>query len=101
MMKRWQRALDDADEWLTELCAGPARHRMLRLLLKLSEYADPGQPIWLPSRQEMSAMLDMTIETSSRLISALKREGVLDAPDQRHAHIHMPALLAALKAESD
>ena len=99
MMKRWQRALDDADEWLTELCAGPARHRMLRLLLKLSEYAD-GQAVWLPSRQEMSAMLDMTIETASRLVSALKREGVLDALDQRHAVIHMDILLAALKSEA-
>jgi CRP-like cAMP-binding protein len=96
MMKRWQRALDDADEWLTELCAGPARHRMLRLLLKLSEYAD-GPEVWLPSRLEMSAMLDMTIETASRIVSQLKREGVLDAPDQRHARIHMDALLAALK----
>ena len=99
MMKRWQRALDDADEWLTELCAGPARHRMLRLLLKLSEYSD-GQAVWLPSRQEMSAMLDMTIETASRLVSALKREGVLDTPDQRHAVIHMDALLAALKDDA-
>lgn len=99
MMKRWQRALDDADEWLTELCAGPARHRMLRLLLKLSEYAD-GHAVWLPSRQEMSAMLDMTIETASRLVSALKREGVLDTPDQRHAVIHMDALMAALKNDA-
>lgn len=99
MMKRWQRALDDADEWLTELCAGPARHRMLRLLLKLSEYAD-GQAVWLPSRQEMSAMLDMTIETASRLVSALKREGVLDTPDQRHAVIHMDALMAALRDDA-
>ena len=99
LMKRWQRALDDADEWLTELCAGPARHRMLRLLLKLSEYAEHGV-VWLPSRLDMSAMLDMTIETASRLVSQLKREGVLDTPDQRHAVIHMDALLAALRAES-
>lgn len=96
MMKRWQRALDDADEWLTELCAGPARHRMLRLLLKLSEYTD-SSTVWLPSRLEMSAMLDMTIETASRIVSQLKREGVLDAPDQRHAVLHMDALMAALK----
>jgi CRP/FNR family transcriptional regulator len=96
MMKRWQRALDDADEWLTELCAGPARHRMLRLLLKLSEYAD-GDAVWLPSRLEMGAMLDMTIETASRLVSQLKREGVLDTPDQRHAVIHMDALMTALR----
>ncbi|MBQ0932642.1 Crp/Fnr family transcriptional regulator [Ideonella sp. 4Y16] len=99
LMKRWQRALDDADEWLTELCSGPARHRMLRLLLKLSEYADGGS-VWLPARLEMSAMLDMTIETASRLISQLKREGVLDAPDQRHAVIHMDALLKALREDS-
>lgn len=99
MMKRWQRALDDADEWLTELCAGPARHRMLRLLLKLSEYAD-GSSIWLPARQEMSAMLDMTIETASRLISSLKREGVLTAPTQRHAVLNMDALMTALREDS-
>ena len=99
MMRRWQRALDDADEWLTELCAGPARHRMLRLLLKLSEFAD-GNQIWLPSRLEMSAMLDMTIETASRIVSQLKREGVLDAPDQRHAFLHMPSLMGALRDEN-
>lgn len=99
MMRRWQRALDDADEWLTELCAGPARHRMLRLLLKLSEFAD-GSEVWLPSRLEMSAMLDMTIETASRIVSQLKREGILDAPDQRHAILHMPQLLAALREEA-
>ncbi len=99
MMKRWQRTLDDADEWLTELCAGPARHRMLRLLLKLSEFAD-GQAIWLPSRQDMSAMLDMTIETASRLVSALKREGVLSTPDQRHGLLNMDALMQALREDA-
>jgi len=99
LMKRWQSALDDADEWMTELCAGAARHRMLRLLLKLTEYAE-GDRVWLPSRQEMSAMLDMTIETASRLVSQLKREGVLDTPDQRHAVIHNDALMAALRSDS-
>ena len=98
LMKRWQRALDDADEWLTELCSGPARHRMLRLLLKLSEYAEDGR-VWLPARVEMGAMLDMTVETASRLVSQLKREGVLDTPDQRHAVLHMDALMAALRDE--
>jgi CRP-like cAMP-binding protein len=100
MMKRWQRALDDADEWLTELCAGPARHRVLRLLLKLSEYSDT-PAVWLPSRNEMSAMLDISIETSSRVVSQLKREGVLKAPDQRHAVLDMSALLDALRRCSD
>lgn len=101
MMKRWQRALDDADEWLTELCTGPARHRVLRLFLKLSEFADRAdQPIWLPARQEMSAMLDMTVETSSRLVSQLKREGVLTAHGQRSATLHMDALMRALREDA-
>ena len=99
MMKRWQRALDDADEWLTELCAGPARYRMLRLLLKLTEYADGGE-IWLPGRQEMSAMLDMTIETASRLVSSFKRDGLLVPTTPRHARVDHTALAAALRDEA-
>lgn len=97
LMKRWQRALDDADEWLTELARGPARHRMLRLLLKLSEFGDETGRIWMPTRQEMGAMLDMTFETASRLVSALRREGVLHAVDARHARLDMDALMRVLK----
>lgn len=100
MMKRWQAALDEADEWLTELSVGSARWRMLRLLLKLSEFGQPDGQVWLPSRQEMGSMLGMTVETASRLVSALKREGVLDTPDVRHARLHMPALMAALKTSA-
>ena len=99
LMKRWQRALDDADEWLTELARGPARHRMLRLLLKLSEFGDAQGRIWMPTRQEMGAMLDMTFETASRLVSALRREGVLQAVDARHARLDMEVLMQALKAD--
>ncbi|MDT7833908.1 Crp/Fnr family transcriptional regulator [Aquabacterium sp. OR-4] len=101
LMKRWQAALDEAEEWLTELTAGSARWRMLRLLLKISEFGDADGRVWLPSRQQMGAMLGMTVETASRLVSALKREGVLLAADTGHARLVMPALLAALKTLSD
>jgi CRP-like cAMP-binding protein len=106
LMKRWQAALDEADEWLTELSVGSARWRMLRLLLKLSEFgaATAGQPapgtVWLPTRQQIGAMLGLTVETASRLVSALKREGVLDIPGVRQARIDMAGLLACLKAEA-
>jgi CRP/FNR family transcriptional regulator, anaerobic regulatory protein len=106
LMKRWQGALDEADEWLTEMTAGSARWRMLRLLLKLSEYGTaqgtPGsdERIWLPSRQEMAAMLAMTVETSSRLVSALRREGLIEAVDAHHVRLDMQALLGALKLEA-
>lgn len=101
LMKRWQRALDDADEWLTELARGPARHRMLRLLLKLSEYGEDDGRLWLPTRQEMGAMLDMTFETASRLVSALRREGVLKSVDGRQARLDMDALMVALKEDGE
>lgn len=97
LMKRWQAALDEAEEWLTELSTGDARWRMLRLLLKLSEYGTPDGLVWLPARQEIGAMLDITVETASRLVAALKREGVLQTPDARHARLDMAVLLAALR----
>jgi CRP-like cAMP-binding protein len=97
LMKRWQRALDDAEEWLAELATGAAHRRMLRLLLKLSEHAEPDGLMWLPMRDEMGAMLGMTVETASRLVSTLRREGVVQAAGPRLARIDMGKLLAALK----
>ena len=96
-MKRWQAALDEAEEWLTELSTGDARWRMLRLLLKLSEYGEPDGRIWLPARGDIGAMLDVTVETASRLVAALKREGVMQFADLRHARLDMAKLLAALR----
>jgi CRP/FNR family transcriptional regulator, anaerobic regulatory protein len=101
LMKRWQRALDDAEEWLAELATGPARRRMLRLLLKLSEYAEPGGAVWLPMRDEMGAMLDMTVETASRMVSALRREGVLEPLGHREAQLDMTRLMAALRTQDE
>jgi CRP-like cAMP-binding protein len=100
LMKRWQRTLDDADEWLTELTRGAARHRMLSLLLKLSEYGEADGRIWWPTRQEMGAMLDMSFETASRLVSSLRREGVIDPIDMRHARLNMDALMQALRVDA-
>lgn len=101
LMKRWQAALDEAEEWLTELAVGSARWRMLRLFLKLSEYGEADGRVWLPSRQEIGAMLGITVETASRGVSALRREGVLTLCDARHARLDMPALMDALKSAAD
>ena len=82
---------------LAELATGPARRRMLRLLLKLSEYTtlDDGL-VWLPMRDEMGAMLGMTVETASRIVSTLRRQGMITPVSVRTARIAMPALLAEL-----
>lgn len=99
LMARWQRALDGAEAWVTDLTTGPARRRVLRLLLKLGDYTRPQGDIWLPAREEMGAMLDMSVETASRLISALRREGVLQTPGLRTVRVERERLARALAAE--
>lgn len=98
LMLRWQSALDDAVAWMADLAAGPARRRMLRLLLRLADSADTAGTIWLPRRDEIGAMLDMKMETASRLISALRREGVLELLPPRSAWLDRGALQRALRA---
>ncbi|MBS1175985.1 MAG: transcriptional regulator, Crp/Fnr family [Proteobacteria bacterium] len=99
LMNRWQRALDEAETWATELPAGSARRRVLKLLLLLARHADAEGRMWLPQRNEIGDMLDMTLETSSRQISQLRREGLIELLDTRQARVHLPALQAALQAE--
>lgn len=99
LMNRWQSALDSAEAWVTDLTTGPARRRVLRLLLKLSDYTSAQGNIWLPAREEMGAMLDISVETASRLISALRREGVLQTPGLRTVRVERDVLARTLAAE--
>lgn len=99
LMLRWQRALDAAEAWVSDLSTGPARRRLLHLLRRLAEHAGADDTIWLPRREEIGAMLDMTIETASRLVSALRREGVLTLLPGRSAVLDRDALRKALLAE--
>ena len=96
LMLRWQRALDASESWMSEVCTGPARLRVLRMLQRLQDHAQPDGTLWLPRREEMSAMLDMTVETASRLISQLRREGVLERLPVRLARVNASALHRAL-----
>lgn len=97
LMRRWQSALDDSAAWTADLTAGPARRRVLKLLTLLARHADADGSIWLPRREEMGDMLDMTIETASRLVSRLRREGVLEPLPARRARIDQGRLAAALR----
>lgn len=98
LMLRWQRALDAAEAWVSDLSTGPARRRLLHLLRRLDEHAGTNDIIWLPRREEIGAMLDMTVETASRLVSALRREGVLTLLPGRSAVLDRAALRKALMA---
>jgi CRP-like cAMP-binding protein len=98
LMKRWQHALDESAAWVADLSTGSARRRVVKLLDVLARHADDQDCIWLPRREEMGDMLDMTVETASRFVSHLRREGVLDPLPARRARIDRARLAAALRA---
>ena len=99
LMLRWQDALDAAESWVAELSTGPARRRVLRLLVRLADQTDARGQIWLPRREEIGAMLDMTFETASRMLSQLRRAGVIEVTSQRTARLDVAALRQAVLAE--
>ncbi|MDD5329527.1 MAG: Crp/Fnr family transcriptional regulator [Sulfuricella sp.] len=76
LMVRWQRALDEADAWLTQLSTGSARARVARLLQKLAGGREDGY-IELFGREDIGSMLGITTETASRIIAEFKRNGAL------------------------
>jgi CRP-like cAMP-binding protein len=82
LMQKWQQALKDADDWLADLNFGSARQRVAALALKMR---DPDQPEMTSffARDDMGAMLDIQLETVSREISALVRDGALKPCDKQ------------------
>lgn len=75
LMKCWQRALADADLWITQLSTGSAKQRVARLLIKLA--CDEENRCELFNREDMGAILGITTETASRTIADFKRKGLL------------------------
>jgi CRP/FNR family transcriptional regulator len=99
LMRRWQRALEEAETWIADLATGAARRRVLKLLAKLDGHADDAGAFWLPRRDVMGAMLDMTVETCSRSVSQLRRDGVLELLTPASARVQRGALQSALAAQ--
>jgi CRP/FNR family transcriptional regulator, anaerobic regulatory protein len=93
LLSRWQRALHDADTWLTSLSSGPSPVRVARLLLYLAE-SRPDQTCFLPSRDDIGAMLGIASETASRVTADLKRKGWIRELDPRHVLVDLAALRA-------
>jgi CRP-like cAMP-binding protein len=76
LLKRWQRALSEADAWLTELSTGPARERVARLLLRMvRDQAEPECILF--GREDLGSMLGITTETASRTVAEFRRQGLL------------------------
>lgn len=90
LMTRWQKALTDADAWLTQLSTGSAKKRMANLLLRLLE--DGTDECHLFSREDIGSILSITIETASRTISEFKRLGLMKEIRPNHFHLDIAGL---------
>lgn len=107
LLMRTLAELDRTRRWMLLLGRKGAEEKIATFLLNMSErLADPGaetgthrplQCFKLPfSRQQVADILGLTIETVSRQLTALKREGVIDLPSRREVAIRdRAALLAA------
>ena len=96
MLTRWQKISTDADYWITDLSTGQARQRVIRLLLHLASISD-GDDFFLPSREDMGAMLAITTETASRMISALRSAKVLQIREKNRASADLEQMRALLE----
>ncbi|MDD2917593.1 Crp/Fnr family transcriptional regulator [Rhodoferax sp.] len=82
LMHKWQRALKDADDWLADMNFGTARQRVANLVLKMRNPSRPDVAV-LFSREDMGAMLDLKLETVSREITRLVRDGIIEQMDKQ------------------
>lgn len=78
LLRTSQETLRETESWLSELTVGnlPARTRMARLLLRL-RVTDDNDRIHRFGIEDMAAILGITQETVSRVISDFVREGIL------------------------
>lgn len=86
LMSRWQRSVSEADAWMTELSRGQAPARVARLLLHLADTAE-SDTIYLPSREDIGAMLGITAETASRVTAEMRRRQIYTELDSRHVRL--------------
>lgn len=96
LMTRWQKALTDADAWLTQLSTGSAKKRMANLLLRLLD--DGGSECHLFSREDIGSILSITVETASRTISEFKRLGLITEIRSNHFDLDIAGLNKIIKA---
>ncbi|MCH9698097.1 MAG: Crp/Fnr family transcriptional regulator [Gammaproteobacteria bacterium] len=71
---RWYQAVSDADIWLSELTSGHSRRRIASFLLHLDDNKQAEQ-FYIPTREDIGAILGITTETASRIIAEFRRNG--------------------------
>jgi CRP-like cAMP-binding protein len=78
LVLQWERYVEYADRWITDLTAGAVKTRVYRLLKLLVELTpNSAAEIELPSVHDLAAILGTSVESVSRATAELKREQVL------------------------
>ena len=91
LLKRWQKALHSANTWITRLSTGNSKQRVARLLLLLDE-TSVDDSFFLPTRDDMGAMLGITTESASKATAEFKRNGWLKPLQNNRACIDRETL---------
>lgn len=96
MMRRLQASQRETEQWLVDLTCGvvTARERMARLMLRLRV----GDSNWIYnfSREDIRAMLCITVETASRIMTEFSRLGLL-VRTGKYSEQYFSADIAALE----
>jgi CRP-like cAMP-binding protein len=93
---QWQKSQSDADIWLAELTVGTSKQRVANLLLYLANNSAEDS-FFLPTREDVGALLAITTETASRIIAKFKRLGLLHT-ERQMAQIDKPEFMHIVNA---
>lgn len=97
LMNRWQKAVSDADYWLTGFSTGSARQRVARLLIRLSD-REAGNTCRLFGREDLGDILGITTETASRIMAEFKRQNLIVENAQNTFQVDISALQKIIDA---
>jgi CRP-like cAMP-binding protein len=82
LMRKWSHNQKEAEDWLADLNFGTARQRIANFILKMRGTTD-SQLVTLFSREDIGSMVDLKMDTVSREVSHLVRQGVLEPLDKQ------------------
>lgn len=93
--------MHESESWFAEVNSGSAEQRLARLLLRLSTQDGQITVSHLFRRDEMGAMLGVTLETISRRLSTLKKEGILEMASAQSPTVKITNLQALRRLAGD
>ena len=101
MMERWATWLFEEDDYIMMLLSGSVKQRvchMIRWLCCTTEDCNDNT-VELLAGKDMAAMVDLTVESVSRIIADIKRQGILRHVKSEHYLLDSKRLEAYARGE--